>query len=89
MCTISTRIGTEKCPFWSAVEPGFNLIYAPSPRGNEGFKDRQIFVKKNTENRNGQFGCMILTFFGQKYKSVIPYFPTEISDLIQIRPIFG
>ena len=61
----------------------------PSPRGNEGFKDRQIFVKKNPEKRNVQFGCVILTFFGQKYKSVIPSFPTEISDEIQIRLIFG
>ena len=61
----------------------------PSLRDNEGFKDRQIFVKKTAEMQNDKFGCMILTFFGQKYKSVISYFPTEISDLIQIRPIFG
>ena len=68
---------------------GFKLIYASRPQGNEGFKKRQIFVKKNAEQRNGQFGCMILTFFGQKYKSVISSFPPEISDLIQIRLIFG
>ena len=61
----------------------------PRPRGNEGFKDRQIFVKKTAEMENDKFGCMILTFFGQKYKSVISYFPTEISDLIQIRLVFG
>ena len=62
----------------------------PRPRGNEGFKDRQIFVlNKNAETQNDKFGRMTLTFFGQKYKSVISYFPTEISDLIQIRRIFG
>ena len=48
-----------------------------------------MFVKKNAEMQNDKVRCMILTFFGQKYKSVISYFPTEISDLIQIRPIFG
>ena len=76
----------------SAFEHGRARIQAhlhTRPLGNEGFKDRQIFVKKTAEMENDKFGCMIFTFCGQKYKSVISYFPTEISDLIQIRPIFG